>query len=63
MYSTITTSCKPDVTLDWRDQSHLDNTSWEVLHRQHVHAWRQLRTRAESFVTGLSSHEAGAAPW
>ena len=71
MYSTVTTSCKPDVTtrstLDWRARwrvgAVISGTDWISLHRQHCEAWAQLRTRAEPFVTGLSTNTAGVAPW
>jgi hypothetical protein len=46
----------------WREQATVDGTDWPGLHRGLVEAWRLIRTRAEPFITGLSSHEAGAAP-
>jgi hypothetical protein len=46
----------------WRAEAERTNTDWESLHRQHVAAWRALRSRAEPFATGLSTYAPGTAP-
>jgi hypothetical protein len=46
----------------WREQAVIDGTSWEALHRQHVDAWRRLRSLADPFVSGLSSYASGTRP-
>jgi hypothetical protein len=59
---TITPSTGPGPTgwrLYWAVQSRIDGTDWASLRKQHIDAWRRLRSLAEPFATGLSSHAPG----
>jgi hypothetical protein len=46
--SEITARSTLDWRAWWREQALIDGTDWTSLHRQHVEAWRRLRSLAES---------------